>query len=1266
MRRRTLGLVVALAAVAAAAVVLWPKGGDGPRATEVAGGGAATEGVPAGAPADAASERTGPGLAAGRGPARAAAKDDAAFQGRSTIFGTVRRDGKPCAAKVSLFLGGVQTWEKWQPEEEASPLADDLDPPPPPDPPSATAEAGDDGKYAFEGWGAGSYQVVARAEGVAGFAEPEVRADGERVRADVALGARDQTLRGRVVSAGGKRWLGFVTAYPAGLGSGDAGRTFGVTTTPGEDGHFALSGLVRGRTTVAAVEPGARRVEVDVTLPSPTEAVLDVDAAAVAITGRVVADADGKPVAGAEVCARGWGADTDTEAAARTDADGKFAVSLAHGREAWLQAQAPGFVRESANLEEGKTDVELRLKRPARLEGRVLGGPEAKPIEGARVEARVARDDGGAAEIQRATTGADGRYAVPLLRPGRLRVTAFARGWVTKANASRADAPSDATAAPGATVVVDVAMVEAARIQGKVVDPAGAPVAGAVVTAVPADTDERERYSYDSARLPVDGVRRTPVLSGTDGAFVLDDVRADCDYAVRADAISWRRGEVKPVHAGREGTASALVRLGVARSLDVLVVEEGTNAPIADATIRGADSRECRRTDADGHARIEDASPGPWTLVASADDHVDSESIAVPADATTLTVTLRRGLEIAGHVRRPDGSPVESAGVNVNGKDDTPGYGWAESGADGAFRVRGLAPGDYVLTASETVNGVPHSAKATAKAGREDVVLTLEPSGGLVVRVLDGDGKPVPRATADFDQSGHGFSGWYVYRGSVTFEGIAAGAAGTLKIRSARDAAGAPLPWAPVEVEGVVPSETPVEVRLRPALPLSGDVRAGDGKGVEGVTVFAIPGEDRYEDDLSAASADTLQWQADAVARTGPDGAFRFVNLGEGPYLLVAVAGSTFSRPKPVTAQGGEANVAIVLSRGGSATVLVRGPDGKPVQGAVVQALATDTRPDWRSEREGAAGRAFTDAVGSATVVGVAMGVPVRLTVKPPESRDDLLPTSIEPWDVKDVTVTLSRGYVVKGTVRDSTGKPVPDAEVEAYANGEWGSEATTGRDGTFKVKGLGPGKARLRARLSEVAAGEENADDSGGTEVTAGAENVVLVLDIGLTLMVRVVGEPGSDDSMDGELFRDGSAETSAVASTWGNGLFRFRGLASGCTYTFWAHEEGSETYVLGRGLAPGPSEIRLSPVRGKTLRVRVHAPAHLTEVRVSASMGPLSASGTLVEGELNEIRGLPDGTWEIQTYGKVGAVYYEGKGTCAAGGSIELDMKPWSEDSK
>jgi Carboxypeptidase regulatory-like domain len=177
-----------------------------------------------------------------------------------------------------------------------------------------------------------------------------------------------------------------------------------------------------------------------------------------------------------------------------------------------------------------------------------------------------------------------------------------------------------------------------------------------------------------------------------------------------------------------------------AGSISGRVVEDGTNAPVADVLVRLMNStrpvtgqlpeppREAL-TDRDGRYRFEGLALGRYSVSVQKTGYASTSPpnpppvVVIDADkpATDLVIPLPRGAVIAGRVLGANGQPLADARVMAMRRaPGAPAAGFVPLGPPaptndlGEFRIHSLAAGEYVVQASLITRWLPQSARSEA------------------------------------------------------------------------------------------------------------------------------------------------------------------------------------------------------------------------------------------------------------------------------------------------------------------------------------------------------------------------------------------------------------------------------------------------------------------------------------------------------------------------------------------------------------------------
>jgi hypothetical protein len=204
--------------------------------------------------------------------------------------------------------------------------------------------------------------------------------------------------------------------------------------------------------------------------------------------------------------------------------------------------------------------------------------------------------------------------------------------------------------------------------------------------------------------------------------------------------------------------------------------------------------------------------------------------------------------------------------------------------------------------------------------------------------------------------------------------------------------------------------------------------------------------------------------------------------------------------------QPGKAAVKIFVEKGVRITGRVVDPDGKPVAGATVapaltgtgNSLTGDTRFSVETKTDGTF-QMLLPASGKARYNLVVHDG--KYSQWRQWANGVLPPIQTTPGqEIKDVTLTLTRGATVRGKVLDDKGKPLAFHEVRAHAadkleNRYYDPTTTTKADGTFELRFIRPGEQFIQAAPFWLTAEDAPGNSTRPLRLSAGqnVEGVVL-----------------------------------------------------------------------------------------------------------------------------------------------------------------------------
>jgi protocatechuate 3,4-dioxygenase beta subunit len=842
-------------------------------------------------------------------------------------------------------------------------------------------------------------------------------------------------------------------------------------TTTGTDGRFRISPTGGAPYALIISHPGYRAHR-RAGIPETGGEYMIVLMAAPGILGTVRAPG-GEPVPGASVELRSG---FSVAQRVRSGPDGAYVFGdVKPGSfEVFARSPAYGWAARPVKIAAGErlTGIDIAFGVPGVVAGAV-SGPGGEPIEGATVTARLTGEGAGLAPPSAAgSSGPDGGYRIEGLPAGTFEVEAVADGFVP----ARAGA---VVVSPGATASVDLRLAAGMAISGRVADPAGKPVAGAVVSV--------DRDLMSMAMLGADAhVPRT--TSAKDGTFRLGGL-GDAPVDVKAEAEGFAPAVRRKVAPGETGVEIVLGAFGSIAGR----VTDAEGAPVADFEVEvvaatsqvpgvpGMQAAGRARLAGEGRYRVEGLPAGTYAVsvypATFAPAHRPSVEVADGAETAGVDFTVPVGATLRGRVvEDASGAPVPGATLSVslhmNPMMAMVGMGRARtavSGADGAFVLTGLPEGEATLRASHE-RYAPAVLPGLRLPREEEIEVRLAAGGTVLVSVYDAGGNlradsmVVLQRNMPFTQ----FQQLPAEPGRFTFERVPAGDWMAIRVAGSgmaqRGMAGADIEMKAVKVaEG----ET-VELEFRPVAGVTiGGVVGRDGKQASGLMVFLMKGGG-----AEAVLEDMRFGVSDA------EGRFAIERVVPGEYTLAVSRPGNFVpgyTMKVTVTEEGRSDIAIDLPL---ASVRGRIVDeaGKGVAGATLMVVSA-AGADFRSGDVGEAMEAFgglgsSGEGGAFALEGLRPG-----TYLIRAWREGGAAALSEPFTVPEVgdgpegiVLTLPAGVEVKVRVRGPDGAPVAGAWL--YVTDSAGrlvpiglmQAARTLSDGSA-VLPLAPGNYRIEAQ---------------------------------------------------------------------------------------------------------------------------------------------------------------------------------------------------------
>ncbi|HEX9792697.1 MAG TPA: carboxypeptidase-like regulatory domain-containing protein [Planctomycetota bacterium] len=277
-------------------------------------------------------------------------------------------------------------------------------------------------------------------------------------------------------------------------------------------------------------------------------------------------------------------------------------------------------------------------------------------------------------------------------------------------------------------------------------------------------------------------------------------------------------------------------------------------------------------------------SPRYWIKAADAPD----ETMRTDARGRFLVVSMEKEFtldaEAPGQVANariePDdgeyGRPTGIPGVNATYRTERA----ARSDDKGRFEITGMV-------AEATRMQVEHPDYLTqmvaVEAGQTEIVVRLDAGFVVLGRLRRSNGAPAAGARVTLEDFGElGKSTTTAEDGSFRFSGVHESSDAFLAAHAKGDA---PALLRPLAVHPGMPL---IELQLAPGLPLAGRVVDSEGRGVPGAHVDVFGDRDLSAPNTTYSYQPTLEGQFDlSSTATGPDDAFRLVDLNPGSYSIV-------------------------------------------------------------------------------------------------------------------------------------------------------------------------------------------------------------------------------------------------------------------------------------------------------------------------------------------------------------------------------------------
>ena len=433
---------------------------------------------------------------------------------------------------------------------------------------------------------------------------------------------------------------------------------------------------------------------------------------------------------------------------------------------------------------------------------------------------------------------------------------------------------------------------------------------------------------------------------------------------------------------------------------------------------------------------------------------------------------LRKAEPLAGRVSAADGAPVAGARVTLRARGGfdasapfTPVPEETTTGADGTFRFEGAASERNSLEIDAP--GCARVRLDGLKGGVQRPVV-LRPGTNAAGQVRRRDGTPAAGALVRFE-SGAVDSRWAEAGadGAFVLQGLPGGRG--VVVADAGDDGYIEAPLAPAG-----PERPSLSLRLAPPTVL-------EGRTLDLATLRPVP---RVRLTLSSS-------QGRVLVRSGADGRYRVRGLRPGRVNVRADEPRHvhWDRSVPALERGATRTLDVLLVRGASLSGRVVDEERRPVAGAEIYVGSDDGSAFRRAfaRLAGAPGAGIVSRPdGTFAANRLPPGESLRVVASHPDYEQARLGgLSLSPGGSRpDLVVTLRRGAVLSGTVKDGDGNPIAGAELtldgsnavrgsrRSSASRSFGSfndlpAGRSGADGRFELKGVPEGDWALTVRAA-------------------------------------------------------------------------------------------------------------------------------------------------------------------------------------------------------
>ncbi len=700
---------------------------------------------------------------------------------------------------------------------------------------------------------------------------------------------------------------------------------------------------------------------------------------------------------------------------------------------------------------------------------------------------------------------------------------------------------------------------------------------------------------------------------------------------------------VEPVEVGQRGIDDIELRLMVGRSVRLLVTnrETGEAAENVEVNLRSRNGSgwELRgattTTSAKGVAEFTNVPPGEFAALVFRSDRYMSRTSLVALEGSAgrgdieLPLRLAPAPAIRGRILFPAGVELGQPLIEVGDSRSLSSYeARTKIDAEGHLTITGVSPDKPVLVRVSASSELAWwCAQQEVRAGEQDVEFALSdsvPSGAMRIRTMLESGKRVVAGPQVLVRRGrHVQRAW----GQKLTQSL--GTTGLWPLAHVSDAcwiyfvsptsnAGALVGPITTSKQGHWPDES-LDVVLRPLKRVTG--RATNASGSP-LALRYVSARVVIEGVISYGRMPTV------TALTDTDGSFTMDVLSGVDYEVSVIKRGGERSREFVQLLSAESKIDLRIGRG-TQTVDITTVDGEgnPLRGAYVYVVPSGTSKEHVAN-------ATSGGDGKATLEIPYNVPPLDLYASYPGGALDM--AIVQGWNREPRRLVLPAAQATTGVIVDSKDRPLHRARVwRADDLGRWHLVQEFPRH-TWSVA-LAEGKHRLQAR-----SGHESAPpmgDTGGQWVTAGDEQVSLVLDPGPSLRLQPRGWPKGIAGHGRIAWRTQSGTKSRhVHVSPDTSLIEVYGLDANEEYSLWVVPEATDedtppsSCVFLKSARPFDGVQAVDMASART--VAIHAPDFGSKtLRASIQLGSLTVERVSTSLTVT-FHGIPVGTWPVRVH--------------------------------